>query len=217
MVNLSVVDLSSFYFETIKDRLYSDKKDGRSRRSAQTVLLHYLVTITKILSPITCHLAEDIFENTPKDLQKYFQSENNQLPNIQSVFQTGWINLNGEWDNSSLEPKWNYIRSLKSTVNKDLEELRSKSVIKASTEAQVTISLPKGSQELGWLSGMSQSELFLSFGVSKVVLEEGTENVQVVKIVDYSKCPRCWYFTSDSSTSLCSVIFIHSLNYKNNS
>jgi isoleucyl-tRNA synthetase len=227
LVTICASDLSSFYFEAIKDRVYSDAKSSNSRRSAQTVLFHYLIHLTKSISPLTPHLADDIFENTPSHLRSYFLSPTSAInvegDQLQSVFQTGWYvdDLPADWKNTSLETKWNCIRHIKNNVNKHLEELREKDQIKASTEASVTIGLPATSQEYLWLSELSLNELALSFGVSVVNLSE-TEIpfITAQKVSEFSKCTRCWMFTAPlqpepqatHSACLCSVCFFH-LNF----
>lgn len=79
-MNLCNTDLSSFYFEIVKDRLYAD--EGMKRQSCQYVLYHALKLIMTTLAPIACHTSQDIFNHLPKanGNQKNLYSENwNQL------------------------------------------------------------------------------------------------------------------------------------------
>jgi isoleucyl-tRNA synthetase len=61
--NFCVVDLSSFYFDIVKDRLYTGGKKSRSRRAVQTVLNEVLQVLVRLLVPVTPHLAEDIWQH----------------------------------------------------------------------------------------------------------------------------------------------------------
>ncbi|KAI8048001.1 hypothetical protein BDF22DRAFT_736573, partial [Syncephalis plumigaleata] len=75
--------LSAFYFESIKERLYVDDKLSLARRSAQTAVYHIIEVCTRALAPITCHLAEEI---------QLFSSSSWSTP-LDSVLQLGWISL----------------------------------------------------------------------------------------------------------------------------
>ena len=65
LVNVVPTDLSSFYFDVIKDRLYCDPAEGRARRSTQTTLHHLLRFLTSSIAPVTPHLAEEVAQHYP--------------------------------------------------------------------------------------------------------------------------------------------------------
>lgn len=81
ILHFTTNDLSAFYFDIIKDRLYNDHRTSLSRRTAQTVLYEILKAYTTVLAPVACHTAEEIYENyrdiTPQPLS--------------SVFKQGWL------------------------------------------------------------------------------------------------------------------------------
>jgi hypothetical protein len=79
-------DLSSFYFEISKDKLYTMSKKSQHRKSCQTVLLKILDTLSKAMAPILCHTAEDIFQHSPilQEIKKQ---------GTESIHSQGWFNL----------------------------------------------------------------------------------------------------------------------------
>ena len=87
--NFCVVDLSNFYLDIAKDRLYVSSKSDFRRRSCQTVLSLVIEKISGLIAPVLCHMAEDIWQNIPYDLEEA------------SVFQRGWPSVPKSWRNSS--------------------------------------------------------------------------------------------------------------------
>lgn len=112
--NFTTNDLSAFYFDVIKDRLYNERQAGLARRSAQTVLYHILQTYTTALAPVACHTAEEIYENyrniTPKPES--------------TVFKLGWFSMEQAWRQQDLQNKWTLLKQLKGHVNQVLEAAR---------------------------------------------------------------------------------------------
>ncbi|MBQ2645576.1 isoleucine--tRNA ligase, partial [bacterium] len=92
--NFAAVDLSSFYLDIVKDRLYTAGKKSLSRRACQTVLYEICSALTRILVPVMPHQAEDIWQNTP-DAQKTGKPE--------SVILLDWAKTNDKWNNPDIE------------------------------------------------------------------------------------------------------------------
>ena len=91
------VDLSSFYLDVSKDRLYISKYDDFRRRTCQTVIQQLLEQLTVAIAPIAPHMAEDVWLNIP-----YKNNEN-------SIFQKGWVTKEKHYPLHNIE-KWNVIR-----------------------------------------------------------------------------------------------------------
>ncbi|KAI8057034.1 hypothetical protein BDF22DRAFT_731580 [Syncephalis plumigaleata] len=106
--------LSAFYFQSIKERLYADDKLSLARRSAQTAVYYIIEVYTRALAPITCHLAEEI---------QLFSSSTWSTP-FDSVFQSGWMSLDGRWHNTALEQDWTVLRHLRSQYYQLVEKVR---------------------------------------------------------------------------------------------
>jgi len=123
-------DLSNFYLDVAKDRLYiSAPNDVQRRRSCQTVLHHVLLGLVKSLSPILPHLAEDAWQNYLDD-----SSEGGST----SVFEGGFPEHLMEFPLHE-EEKWNFIRTLRDDVNKALEKARADKLVGASLDAAAYI------------------------------------------------------------------------------
>ncbi|HEY9702899.1 MAG TPA: class I tRNA ligase family protein, partial [Allocoleopsis sp.] len=125
--NFCVVDLSNFYLDMAKDRLYISHAKSFRRRSCQTVISIALENLAKAISPVLCHLAEDIWQFIP-----YPKSH-------KSIFQAGWVELKPEWNKPELGQKWEKIRQIRTEVNKVLQQARTEKVIGSSLESKVLI------------------------------------------------------------------------------
>src|SRR5699024_1530044 len=91
--NFATVDLSSFYLDIVKDRLYTQVKKSLSRRASQTVMFEILQVLVRILVPVMPHQAEDIWQNTPIV----------QRGGLESILLSDWPKANPLWDNDKLE------------------------------------------------------------------------------------------------------------------
>jgi isoleucyl-tRNA synthetase len=94
MQNFCAVDLSNFYLDIAKDRLYISAADSLRRRSCQTVMAIALDLIVKAIAPVLCHTAEDIWQHLPYAVTQ------------KSVFQAGWFELDPNWQQPQLATKW---------------------------------------------------------------------------------------------------------------
>ena len=124
-----VVDMSSFYLDIIKDRLYTSKKDSLERRAAQTTMYIILDSLVKILAPMISFTAEEIWKE-----MKHTKEET-----VESVMLTEFPQVNEKYDNEELTEKWNRIIKLKDIVSKELENARAEKTIGHSLNAKVTI------------------------------------------------------------------------------
>ena len=121
-----VVDMSNFYLDIIKDRLYTEKLNSIERRAAQTTMYEILQALVRILAPMTCFTAEEIWKFMPhKDNEK-----------LDSVMLSYYPEINEKYNNKELEEKWNKIIKIKELVSKKLEEARSEKVIGHSLNAK---------------------------------------------------------------------------------
>ena len=226
-------DLSAFYFEAIKDRLYADRFDSLSRRAAQTVLCYALVIIMKAIAPILCHSSEEFFAHFPKQLKNHFFSasgSDDASEELFSIFQTGWFPDTSVWYSESILSHWEKIKKIKNAIHAESEKLRNLKEIKLSLEAQVQLEINKTSS-LGQLLH-SIGDLHLVFNVSEVKLVDNPSlsssspsspssssddeiyfNVTVSPATK-GKCQRCWLFTCEENTHICSVcIFLKFIFY----
>ena len=177
-----VVDMSNFYLDIIKDRLYTSKPDSKERKSAQTVMYLILDALVKILAPMTCFTAEEIW--------KYMPHTENET--VESVMLTYYPEINSKYDNKNLEAKWDRIIKIKEDVAKKLEEARAAKVIGHSLNAKVVISAE--GEEYEFLK--ENEELLMTvFIVSGLEIVQGASDIKV-EVAEGEKCERCWMYST---------------------
>lgn len=194
-----VVEMSNFYLDVIKDRLYCDEKDGVKRRSAQTALYLILDTMTKIFAPILAFTCDEIWLAMP-------HRDGDDVRNV--VFNE----MNKPFADYALDEtamaKWDTVIALRSDVNAVLEAARAAKRIGKSLEAHVTLypQGPAGELVMRDLSGMNLAELFI---VSQVTVEseapsdaKAGANMPTIAVkaaeAQGVKCPRCWMHTAST-------------------
>ena len=175
-----VVELSSFYFDILKDRLYCDEADGPERRSAQTALFLILDAMTRMFAPILAFTCDEVWLAMPHRTE---DDGRNVLFNEMVQPYTQYALSQEEMEN------WGRIASLRSTVNGALEQARADRIIGKSLEAAVSLTVP---QEDAFLTRMSEEALADLFIVSQVSLTVGDEVSVRVKAAAGVKCGRCW-------------------------
>ena len=186
--NFCVTDMSNFYLDIIKDRLYTYKKDSTARRSAQTVMYEILSALVRILAPMTCFTAEEIWNFMPHKNEE----------EVESVMLVNWPEVNQAWDNEVLVEKWDKIISIKEDVAKELELARADKIIGHSLNAKVTLYASDKNYE--FLKPMEEL-LTTVLIVSKVVVEENerkdAKNEIGIKVEQApgEKCERCWMYS----------------------
>ena len=183
-----VSDMSNFYLDIIKDRLYTSKKDSIERRSAQTAMYIILDSLVKMLAPIICYTTEEIWNNMP-----HLKNEN-----CESVMLNYWPDFKPEYENQELEEKWNHILELKEMVAKELELARAEKVIGHSLNAKVTLFADE--KEYDFLKE-NQEQLMTVFIISDLQIEKKPENQKekiAIKVepAEGEKCERCWKYST---------------------
>ena len=175
-----VVELSSFYFDILKDRLYCDEADGPERRSAQTALFLILDAMTRMFAPILAFTCDEVWLAMPHRAE---DDGRNVLFNEMVQPYTQYALSQEEMEN------WGRIASLRSAVNGALEQARADKIIGKSLEAAVSLTVP---QEDAFLTRMSEEALADLFIVSQVSLTVGDEVSVRLKAAAGVKCGRCW-------------------------
>lgn len=186
--NFCSVDLSSFYLDVLKDRLYVEKTDGHLRRSAQTTIYRILRQLTLLLAPILPFTAEEIWKYLPTS--RSYESTSVMLNDIPQGA-TGLVE-------DSFMAKWDKIHAIRNDVNKALELARAEKVIGKSLEAQVTLYCD--GELLSFLRSI-EKDLPMLFIISAATVVEGkvtgfTGEVEglAIKVTPATgnKCERCW-------------------------
>jgi isoleucyl-tRNA synthetase len=186
--NFCIVDMSSFYLDILKDRLYTFRSDSPERRAGQWVLSQILSTMTRLMAPVLSFTAEEIWS---------FMQGNKE----ESVFLSPFPAVDGAFLEPELEERWERLRTVRDGVNKALEMKRQERFIGNSLEAKVV--LFTGDEEYSLLTTY-RDILPTLFIVSGVEIEKGTapgsglyENALpkfsvLVQKASGKKCERCW-------------------------
>lgn len=191
--NFCVVDMSNFYLDVIKDRLYCEDKDGVLRRSAQTAMYEILDALVRMIAPILCFTADEIWQAMPhRDGDDLANIVLNSMPQVQDA----WV------FDDALNEKWSRLAALRDDVNKALEEARRDKVIGKPLEAWVTVYARDDVAD--FLEGIDSSELAALCIVSKLRVVRGAgegmpgENFEGIRIAieraSGDKCERCWMY-----------------------
>ncbi len=188
--NFAAVDLSSFYLDIVKDRLYTAGKKSLSRRACQTVLYETLQVLVRILTPVMPHQAEDIWQNTPEM----------QRGGLESILLADWVKVNETWNNSQLEEDFTKILKTREVVTRAIEPLRAEKKVGSSLEVAVYVKsddseiLKTNAKDLADIFITSQA--YVADSAPAEVLNEYTENGITVWVTkaEGEKCERCWKF-----------------------
>lgn len=191
------VDMSAFYLDIIKDRLYTEGTNSIERRSAQTVMTEILVTLTKMIAPILSFTAEEIWETLPEVLK-----------DRESVLLTDWYKENDEYLNPEIENKWIEIIKVRKEANKSLEKARQgkdriignsldAKVMLHSTDAEIQKFLVENREKLELALIVSEVEVVENIDETFTKGEEATDLYIKVLHAEGEKCERCWKYSKE--------------------
>ena len=185
-----VVELSSFYLDILKDRLYCEEKDGLRRRSAQTALYLIVDAMAKLFAPILAFTCDEIWQSMPHAASD--DARNVLLNEMPENFEGYCL------DEAALE-KWAAVMKLRQDVNGVLEKARKDGRIGKALEARVTLS---GAEDVKAVcEGLNLAEICIVSACDWAEAEEGAEvgngvNIPALTIgvseAKGAKCPRCW-------------------------
>ena len=185
------IEMSSFYLDIVKDRLYCEDKNSLERRSAQTVLTEVLKVLVRVISPVLSFTADEIWERIPEALKEET-----------SVHLSSWIEANPEYKNEELDKKWKKIHELRKEVNRKLEAERQEGLIGHSLDAMVLLNITN--EEYIFLKDYTEGEVADLFIVSQVkFVNELLGNSEIegisigVKKASGEKCERCWKYDEE--------------------
>jgi isoleucyl-tRNA synthetase len=189
-----VTDLSSFYLDVLKDRLYADGAASHSRRSAQTVLAAVLDALVRLVAPILTFTAEEVWQIMPAALRG----------DVASVQLAGWPEVARGADAEALRDAYAGVLAVREAVTKELETARGAGVIGKSQEARLVIEADESTRAVLAARGEeSLAELFIVSAVELVPGEAAGAPVVRVMAAEGEKCPRCWNLRSLGEDGLC--------------
>jgi isoleucyl-tRNA synthetase len=190
--NFCVKDLSSFYLDIIKDRLYTLPSKDPARQDAQTVMATILDALVKLMAPILPFTADEIYKHMPQGNAKK-----------ESIHLEDMVAINKEWKDEALSLRWENIRNLRAEVTKALEEARAKKLIGHPLDAALEIKLADTDLK-NQVENLTENlnDIFI---VSSAILVDSVDGdayqgkeieglaIKVNK-AHGEKCERCWRF-----------------------
>ena len=194
------LELSNFYFDVLKDRLYTAKRDSPKRRSAQTALFYILRNLVKVAAPVLSFTADEVWKSLT--LQE----------GIASVHEADWPEEHPDLIHEGALKDWEDFRVIRDAVMKELEQKREAKVIGSSLEAQVELSADEPALQV-YLKRL-QPDLAFALVVSQARVHSGTRpdeqrasvilpsdgqtrslGIRVAR-AEGEKCVRCWNFST---------------------
>ncbi len=164
VVNFITVDLSAFYLDFAKDVVYIEAENAVARRQMQTVFYDILVKITKLLTPIIPHTAEEIWSYLEFEKEDFVQLA--EMPEVQTFP-----------DQEAVLEQWESFMTLRTQAQKALEEARNEKIIGKSLEAHMTI---YASEPVRTLLASLDSNLAQLLIVSQLTITEDTAPAQAI-------------------------------------
>ncbi len=180
--NFCSIELSSLYFDIVKDRLYCSARTSRERRSAQTAMHEIVKVLAGVIAPVMPFTAEEVWESIGAGAAG------------DSVFLGDFPSPPAEWTDQELSARWRRVWEIRQEVTRCLEQARKAGDIGHSLDARVSLAATGDDREL--LTRLGPDELATLFIVSQVELTAdgaGPEPVGVAAAAG-KKCSRCWNY-----------------------
>jgi len=197
MNDFCVVELSSFYLDIIKDRLYCELPDGLRRRSAQSALFMILDAMAKLFAPILAFTCDEIWQAMPhRDSDDARNVLLNQMPE----------NFDAYCLDEAAMAKWDKVMKLRQDVNGVLELARAEKRIGKALEAHVSLQIMDEDELENICEGLNLAEIFIVSSCDWEMAPEGATigfgtNIPGLTIgiteARGEKCPRCWMHTTE--------------------
>lgn len=191
LTRFCAVELSSFYLDVLKDRLYTEAKEGLPRRSAQTVLFQILDGLVRLMAPILSFTAEEVWQSGPA-----FEGK------PETVFLSSFPEVGKSWENGALGERWERFLRMRGVVTKALEMARKEKFLGNSLQACVVLEASPDQEKFLKSFGDALPDLFLVseaiFGKASGEWTHESEEVVGFKVgvkkASGSKCSRCWKY-----------------------
>lgn len=185
ILDFCTTDLSAFYLDVLKDRLYASHPNDAVRRSAQTALHEIASVLCRLLSPVLSHTAEEAWQMLP--------GATDVAPSVELAVFPAPDEL---YVSDALAARWRTLFALRDLVNRALESARQTGTVKKSLEAKVTLN---GANDAA--AGFSDHELAEIFLVSQVERHDDAVSSITVTPAAGAKCVRCWLVKRDIGAS----------------
>jgi isoleucyl-tRNA synthetase len=183
LLNFCSEDLSAFYLDVLKDRLYTCGKDSRARRSAQNALYHITQSLLRLMAPVLSFTAEEAWKIYQPGDETIFVHTYYRFPEISGA--------------EALKMKWGKLREFRSEVQRVLEPLRAAGKIGSSLQAEIEIAA--SGDKLKLLRSLDDELRFVLITSRASVAEAASEAGEAIRAEPsaHPKCERCWHWRAD--------------------
>jgi isoleucyl-tRNA synthetase len=190
VTDFCILDLSAFYLDALKDRLYTCGAGSIERRSAQTALYDILLTVLKMLSPVLSFTAEEGWQALKAEIDPALE---------ESVFLSDYPVFSVGRLDAELGTKWDRMLGLRETVTKAIEERRREGVVGSSLEAKVTFRTSSEDVKKFLAGTLPFWPQVLIVSSCALQYDPGAGEFEaLVEHADGVKCPRCWRWIAPS-------------------
>ncbi len=183
--NFCVVDMSNFYLDVLKDRLYTEKSDGKLRRAAQTAIYIILDSMTRMITPILAYTSDEIWKFMPHaDGVDASHVVYNDMPSLVEV----------DVDDAFIA-RWDRIHELRDLVKKSIEVSVNQKLVRSSLET--TVKLTCTGEQYDFIKSVEDElkDAFIVSGVEVANDESATEIKVEINKAEGEKCERCWAYS----------------------
>jgi isoleucyl-tRNA synthetase len=199
--NLCATDLSAFYLDILKDRLYVSPTKGIERRSGQTAMYHILLVLLENMAPILSFTAEEVFSNMPETIR----------PDITTVFGFSFPEFEKGFMDEEETQLWDMLVDVRTEVTKAIEPMRQSKELGHSLDSHVTLYVKEDMREdLEKVSDYLRP-FFIVSKVTLAAIEDAPENIfasqeipdlkVAVTRAPGTKCARCWVYDENLGTN----------------
>ncbi|OGR71467.1 MAG: hypothetical protein A2179_07375 [Elusimicrobia bacterium GWC2_63_65] len=190
VADFCILDLSAFYLDSLKDRLYTFSPDSPERRSAQTVLHDILLAVIKMMAPVLSFTSEEAWLTARAEIDPALE---------ESVFLSDYPRFPEAWADAALLARWEKIMKVREKITAEIEKVRQEKIVGSSLEAVITLRA-SSEEELAFLRTVPDA-LWAQVAIvseAKTELDKSAGELRVaVMRTEGCKCPRCWQWRKD--------------------
>ncbi|MBQ2604792.1 MAG: isoleucine--tRNA ligase [Clostridia bacterium] len=184
--NFCVVDMSNFYLDVLKDRLYTEKSDSKLRRAAQSAMYIILDAMTRMITPILAYTSDEIWKFMP-------HAANADASHVVYNSMPSKVDVNADDD---FIARWDKIHELRDLVKKSIEVAVNQKLVKTSLETSIKLSCTGGEYEFVKSVESELKDAFIVSGV-EIVNDESAKELKIeVNKAEGGKCERCWTYST---------------------
>ncbi|ADM89738.1 isoleucyl-tRNA synthetase [Candidatus Zinderia insecticola CARI] len=197
-------ELNKFYFDILKDRLYTNEINSINRRSAQTLIWQITYTIIILLSPIISFTSEESWI--------YFINKNIYKINNKTLFTIKYNKIKNIKKKKKILYIFNILKKIKNSLNKKIELFRKNKKIKTNLQLIINLNLNK---KIYNIINIIKKELNFFFVISKLIINKNNKNFFKIFLIKKKKCLRCWNYNININNikKICNIC-IKNLFYK---